>query len=229
MSTKAIVSYDGTAGDQDALVLGQVLADAGAELILTYVRHFTEVEPDREQLEESEAEALLERGAQWLDDPHVERRVVLSGSTAEGLRQLAEAEEAGIVVFGSDYRTPPGHVAPQSSARQLLEGGTSAVAIAPADYRSIHRSAPQRIGLSAAPGDDSALQTARELADSLGAQVSRDEPLVDLLVVGSRPEARSGQVMISAAAERQIENATCPVLVVPRAVSVRFALAYGVA
>lgn len=229
MTTKAIVSYDGTPADQDALVLGRVLADAGAELILTYVRHRTEAEPEREQLQESEAEGLLDRGAEWLDDPHVERRVVLSGSTAEGLRQLAQAEEAGIVVFGSDYRTPPGHVAPQNSARQLLEGGTAAVAIAPSDYRSLHRSALQRVGLSAAAGDDSALDTARELAESLGAQVSRDEPLVDLLVVGSRPEAPSGRVMISAAAERQIENATCPVLVVPRGVTVRFPVAHRVA
>jgi len=229
MTTKAIVSYDGTPGDQDALVLGHVLAEAGAELILTYVRHSTESEPDREQLQESEAQALLERGAEWLDDPGVDRRVVVSGSTAEGLRQLAEAEEAGIVVFGSDYRTPAGHVAPQNSARQLLEGGRAAVAIAPSNYRSIHRSALRRIGLSAAAGDDGALETARELAESLGAEVSRDEPLVDLLVVGSRPEAPSGQVMISAAAERQIENATCPVLVVPRGLTVRFPVAYGVA
>jgi nucleotide-binding universal stress UspA family protein len=222
MTTKAIVSYDGTPGDEDALVLGRVLADAGAELILTYVRHSTEAEPGHERLQESEAQALLERGAEWLDDPGVERRVVLSGATAEGLRQLAVAEAADIVVFGSDYRTPPGHVAPQNSARQLLEGGTAAVAVAPADYRTIHRSAPRRIGLSAAAGDDGALQTARELAESLGAEVSRDEPLIDLLVIGSRPEAPNGRVLISAAAHRQIEDAACPVLVVPRGVAVRF-------
>src|SRR5437763_16965342 len=85
MSTKAIVSYDDTPNDHDALVFARVLSDAGAALILAYVRHATEAERDREQLEEHEAEALLERGARTLGDLDVERRVVVSPSTAEGI------------------------------------------------------------------------------------------------------------------------------------------------
>src|SRR5881227_612460 len=123
MAPKAIVSYDDTLNDQDALTLARVLADAGASLTLAYVRHTTQTEHTREELEEHEAEALLERGARWLDAIDVERRVVVSASTGEGIKWLAEQEEADIVVFGSDYRTPPGHVAPQRSADKLLEGG----------------------------------------------------------------------------------------------------------
>ena len=222
MATKAIVSYDDTPNDHDALMFARALADAGAELMLAYVRHTTETERDREQLEEHEAEALLERGARTLGDLDVQRRVVVSPSTAEGIRWLAEEEQAEIVVFGSDYRTAAGHVAPQKSAEALLEGGPAAVAIAPANYRSDHISRFGRIGVLAAPGDDAAIETARELADSLGARVTRDEPHVDLLVVGSRLEAPEGRVMISAAAWNAIENATSPVLVVPRGVTVRF-------
>ena len=66
-------------------------------------------------------------------------RVVVSASTGEGLKWLAEQEEADIVVFGSDYRTAAGHVAPQRSAQTLLEGGPAAVAIAPAGYRAERR------------------------------------------------------------------------------------------
>ena len=113
-----------------------MLADAGAELTLAYVRHTTQTERDREELEEHEAEALLERGARWLGDLEVERRVVVSASTGEGLKWLAEQEQADIIVFGSDYRTAAGHVAPQHSAQTLLEGGPAAVAIAPANYRA---------------------------------------------------------------------------------------------
>jgi nucleotide-binding universal stress UspA family protein len=222
MATKAIVSYDDTANDQDALTLGRVLAQAGAELTLAYVRHTTQSERRREQLEEHEAEALLERGAHALDGLDVERRVVVSGSTPEGLMWLAEEEDADIVVFGSDYRTPPGHVVPQHSSERLLEGGPVALAIAPANFRErdpeIHT-----IGLLAAPGDDAALETARELAEGLGARVTRDEQHVDLLVVGSRPEAPAGKVMVSAASERAIEDSTAPVVVVARGVSLRFA------
>jgi nucleotide-binding universal stress UspA family protein len=222
MSTKAIVSYDDTPNDHDALMLGRVLADAGAELMLAYVRHTTQTESAREQLEEHEAEALLQRGARTLGDLDVERRVVVSGSTAEGLMWLAEQEGADIVVFGSDYRTAAGHVSPQKSAGTLLDGGPTSVAIAPANYRSEHATRFGRVGILAAPGDDAAIETARGLAESLHARVTRDELHVDLLVVGSRSEAPEGRVMVTANAQNEIENATSPVLVVPRGVTVRF-------
>lgn len=224
MATKAIISYDDTPNDHDALMLGRVLAEAGAELTLAYVRHTTQAERRREELEEHEAHALLERGARWLDGIDAERRVVVSGSTPEGLKRLAEEEDADIIVFGSDYRTTPGHVAPQRSAETLLEGGSTAVAIAPANYRHVgaddHRI--RTIGVLAAPGDDAAIDTARELADSFAATLTRDEPRVDLLIVGSRPEAPEGRVMISAQSERAIEDATAPVLVVARGLPVSF-------
>jgi nucleotide-binding universal stress UspA family protein len=213
--TKAIVSYDGTPTDQDALEFGRLLAESGVELVLAYVDHRAESGGD-----DQDPEALLDRGARWLDDVAVERRVVVSGSTADGLARLAAEEEADIVVFGSDYRTPAGHVAPQSSTQKLLEGGRAAVAIAPANYRQ--HEPFRRVGLLATAGDDAALATAIELADSLGAQVTRDEPFVDVLVVGSRPEAPDGQVMLSAQAQKQVESSTSPVIVVPRGIGVRF-------
>lgn len=222
MAPKAIISYDDTPNDHDALMLARVLADAGIELMLAYVRHTTEDERERERLEEHEAEALLERGARTLGDLDVARRVVLSGSTAEGLSWLAEQEEAEIIVFGSDYRTAAGHVSPQKSAQALLEDGPAAIAIAPANYRSERAATFGRVGLLASRGDDAALETAHNLATSLRARVTDDEPHVDLLVVGSRPEAPAGRVMISASAQNEIENAGSPVLVVPRGVAVRF-------
>jgi nucleotide-binding universal stress UspA family protein len=203
-------------------MLGRILADAGSRLTLAYVRHTTQSERTREELEEHEAETLLERGARWLGDLDVERRVIISASTGEGLKRLAEEEEADIVVFGSDYRTAAGHVAPQQSAQTLLGGGPAAVAIAPANFRSDRTPHIGTVGVLAAPGDDAAIETAREVAERFGARVTRDERHVDLLVVGSRIEAPEGHVMVSAQAQNEIENATCPVLVVPRGVTLRF-------
>jgi nucleotide-binding universal stress UspA family protein len=223
MSTRAIVSYDDTPNDQDALMLGRVLADAGAELTLAYVRHTTQAEHQREQLEDHDADVLLRRGAQWLEAPEVERRVIVSASTPEGLNWLAQQEGADIVVFGSEYRTPARHIVPQRSTEKLLEGGTAAVAIAPAGYREEHNATIRAIGLLATPGDDAAIDTARELAGRFDATITRDEPRVDLLLVGSRPEANEGQVLISAIAKRAIEEATSPVLVVARGVAIQFA------
>ncbi|MBV9338262.1 MAG: universal stress protein [Solirubrobacterales bacterium] len=222
MAPRAIISYDDTLGDHDALMLGRILADAGASLTLAYVRHTTQSERSQELREEHEAETLLGRGARWLARLDVDTRVVVSPSTPEGLRQLAEEEDADIIVFGSDYRTASGHVAPQHSAHSLLEGGPTAVAIAPADYHSDGAPRIHRIGVLAIAGDDSTLATARALADSFGATLTRDERRVDLLVVGSRLEAPYGHVLLSARAQNEIENATCPVLIVPRGVTLDF-------
>jgi nucleotide-binding universal stress UspA family protein len=222
MGPHGIVSYDDTPNDHDALMLGSILGEAGARLTLAYVRHTTQVQRAREELEEHEAEALLERGASWLADNEVERRVVVSASTGEGLKWLAEEEAADIVVFGSDYRTAAGHVAPGTSAQALLEGGRAAVAVAPANYRSDRAPRINTVGVLAAAGDDAAIVTARGLAACFDATVIQDGRRVDLLVVGSRPEAPEGRVMISSQAQKMIENASSPVLVLARGIPVVF-------
>lgn len=227
MASRAIISYDGTINDHDALMLGRLLAEAGLVLELAYVRHAVEPHWGDEVLQEHEAERLLEIGARALGDLDVERRVVFNGSTAEGLRALAQDEGADVLVFGSDYRTPAGHVSPQHSAQRLLEGGPVAIALAPADYSSDEGSRFDRIGLLACARDDEALATALGFAEALGARVTSDEPYVDLLVVGSRPEAPTGRVMISSQAHNAIESASCPVLVLPRGARIRFDVPVG--
>ncbi len=217
MPATAIVSYDGTPNDQDALMLARLLADAGLEPLLVYVRHSTLTEPHREQLEEDDAHALLARGAQWLGDPGLPHRVVLSPSTPEGLQRVAAEVDASLVVFGSEYRTAPGHVAPGRSAQALLEGGVTAVAIAPAGLHALAQPTVRSIGVLAAPGDEAAADTARALAAALDAGLG-DSSRPDLLIVGSRPEAMPGQVLISAQARYAIETATAPVIVLARAV-----------
>src|ERR1700730_18333174 len=99
MSVKIIISYDGTANEDDAIALGRQLAGAGAEVSLAYVRHTPEPEPDRETLVEHEVHALLERGAALLRDASIARHVVTDRSTPEGLRKLAEREGADVIVF----------------------------------------------------------------------------------------------------------------------------------
>jgi nucleotide-binding universal stress UspA family protein len=222
MAPKAIISYDDTPTDHDALMLARVLADAGADLVLSYVRHTAA--PDRDPCEEEEARLLLDRGARMLGDLDVERRVVINGSTPAGLEWLAGQEEADVIVFGSDYRTAAGLVAPQKSTQVLLEGSFTAIAVAPANYRGEKACTFGRVGVMTA-GDTAPIETASDLAERLGARMTHDEPFVDLLVIGSRPEAPDGRVMLSAHAQNAIENATCPVLVLPRRVPVRFPLA----
>jgi nucleotide-binding universal stress UspA family protein len=226
MAAKIIVSYDGSDSDLDALAFGRLLATAGGSLALAYVRHSRESERRAEELAQHEAEALLEGGAKWLEQPDIPRYVVLSGSTPEGLRQLAEAEQAEIVVFGSEYRTAVGHVDPQRSARRLLDGGPLAVAIATAGLHEAGTTTIGSVGFVSENGDPSARETAESLATAFGADLaSRPSASPDLIVVGSKPGGVDGRVTISAAAEYLIETVRCPVLVVPRGVSVRFGAA----
>ena len=222
MATHSIISYDDTQNDQDALMLGRILSNAGSQLTLAYVRHSTHAERPREQLDQQAAQALLDRGAMWLGDDNVQRRVVVNASTAAGLTRLAEQEGADIVVFGSEYRTAAGHVAPGRSAQALLDGGPTAVAIAPANYRTDSTPAVNWIGVLPGAADDAALETARELASHFDAHLADADRGIDLLVVGSRQEAREGRVMVTAQAQNAIEQATCPVLVVARGVPIRF-------
>jgi nucleotide-binding universal stress UspA family protein len=221
-TTHAIVSYDDTLNDQDALALARVLAAAGTEVTLAYVRHASAPAGTREQLEEHEATALLERGARWLGDPEVAREVVLHASTSEGLRALAEQRRANLIVFGSDYRTAAGHVAPQASTRRLLDGGHTAVAIAPAGYRARASHLINTIGLITSGHDHAAIETAHVLAERLGASVVDRHVGVDLLIVGSRAEAEPGRVLASSSALGTIEGSTAPVLVVAKGVPLGF-------
>lgn len=223
MATKIIVSYDGTDNDRDALALGHLLAGAGALLELAYVRHVHEAESGRERLAEHEAKALLEAGANAIGQPDIPRHVVLSASTAEGLRDLAVTEDANMIVFGSEYRTAPGHVDPQASARRLLDGGPVAVALAPAGFAEQSDYRIETIAAVSENGDPCARETAEGIANSLGGTIAdRATRDANFLVVGSKPGTVTGRVTVSAAAEYLIELARCPVVLLARGVAVPF-------
>lgn len=222
-ATKLIISYDGTNNEDDAIALGRLFAQAGAEVALAYVRHTQEPEPDREVLAQHEAQELLQRGGELLGIPDVACYVVSDRSTPEGLRALAEQEGAHGIVFCSDSHTAPNHVSVGNSAQRLLDGGRFAIAIASAGLAG-RQAEVQRIAVTEDPTDPSAQSTAQALAEALGASVSRAAMGhgADLLVVGSRPEAGLGQVALSAAALNLIEDDAGAVLVVPRGAALAF-------
>lgn len=218
MSTDIIISYDGTPNDDDALALGQMLAGAGGALTLAYVRHSHEFDPQREELAQHDAERRLEQGAAWLEDPDVPRQVVVSASTGEGLARLAEREGASVIVFGSDYRTPPGRVEPGASAQTLLEGGSVAIAVAPAGLRTNGHGAIKSVALAAVEDDTAAKNTAVGLASNIGAEiVDADDAgaAADLIVVGSQPSSAPGRIALSGSTRARLNTARSAVLVVP--------------
>jgi len=217
MSLKIIVSYDDTDMDRDALALGRLLANAGGELALAYVRHSF-----GESLEQQQAEELLARGAASVGTPEMPQYVVQNPATSVGLTELAEKEKADVIVFGSEYRTAAGLVKPGISAHKLLLGGPSAIAVAPANFHAAPVVTVSTVGVID-EGDAAARATADSLAGALGAQCAEyGSGKIDLLVVGSRPEAPAGRVVLSAKSDYAVEDARYPVLVIPRGVSIDF-------
>ncbi len=220
MPTNVIISYDGTANEDDAVALGGLFARAGAQVSLGYVRHTNEAVSDEE------AQGVLDRGAALFAGTFVGSHAVTDRSTPEGLRALAEQIQAQVIVFCSDSHTAKGHITIGNSAQRLLEGGPIAIAIAPAGLADTNGEGTrvQRIvAVGEAGGDGSAQATAQALANALGADVVPvADDQADLLVIDSRADAERGRVSLSSSAAHLIEIATCPVLVLPSGVSLQF-------
>jgi nucleotide-binding universal stress UspA family protein len=213
MAPEIVVSYDGTPDDDDAIALGKVFAQAGAHIALAYVRHSHLQDPAAEERESQAAAKLLQHGAAQFEG-EVKTYVLFNPSTAAALVELIEREGFDMIVFGSSYRTPAGHIAPGRAAEQLLDGGPAAVGIAPAGFR-LEDPLVEKISVVFSQSGDAAEQTARSLADQLGAEVLTSfDPHADLLVLASRRDAPKGHVSITAASEQLAEAADCPVLAV---------------
>ena len=156
--------------------------------------------------------------------PDMPRHVVVNPGTSVGLTELAERENADVIVFGSEYRTAPGtgqarDLGPQTAARR--PGGDRRRPGRPA--RRTRRSASTRSASSTRATRPPA-QTADSLAAALGASVAEHgarpgRPAGRRLAARRRRRARS---TLSAASDYAVEAATYPVLVIPRGVALDF-------
>jgi hypothetical protein len=215
MPISIIISYDGTAHDDDSLMLGKMLSAAGASLSLAYVRHSREYDPRREEIGVHDADRRLEQGALWLEDEAITRHVVVNPSTSAGLADLAASEGATAVLFGSDYRTPPGRVEPGQAAQGLLDGGTVAIGVAAAGLRT--RAEPTLATVSFLSDDPAgtAAATAKAIAGAAGAEAVAGAHDADLIVVDSRASGPVGTVGLDGLTRGWLESARGSVLVLP--------------
>jgi nucleotide-binding universal stress UspA family protein len=223
MSTDIIVSYDGTPNDDDALALGKALARGGATLALAYVRHSREFDPRREELANHDAQRRLESGATWLGDPDIPRHIVISASTGAGLAQLAQTEGASLIVFGSDYRTPPGRAEPGQTAQYLLEGGSVAIAVAQAGLRTDPDVAIKSISTAGSDEDDAAQRTAASLAQQLGAtNLGNGAAPADVIIVASQVGGPDRRITLGGSTRSMLNSALGSVIVLPRGTPLSF-------
>jgi nucleotide-binding universal stress UspA family protein len=177
---RIVIGFDGTDSGEDALALGMLLARATQAVPLVVVVHPQEypigvgrVDAEWVAYMHQQAEQLLGRAGRLLgEDAGAELREVGAPSESRGLHDVAEREQAELVVVGSSHRGPIGRTYPGSTGDRLLEGSACPVAVAPRGLRE----APQRLGAIAVafldtPEAAQALDTAAALAERAGARL----------------------------------------------------------
>jgi nucleotide-binding universal stress UspA family protein len=178
---RIVVGFDGTDSGEDALALGMLLARATRAVPLVVVVHPQEypigvgrVDAEWVAYMHQQAEQLLGRARRLLgEDTGAEFREVSAPSESRGLHDVAEREQAELVVVGSSHRGPIGRTHPGSTGDRLLEGSACPVAVAP---RGLRESPPQRLGTIAVafldtPEAGQALDAAVALAERAGARL----------------------------------------------------------
>lgn len=132
---RVVVGFDSVPGSFDALKLGAHLAEpSGAELVLgAIVAGWPEaIAPgDYAGLVREEEKRVTREASALLGPRDFRVSAIAGGSAAEGLRSIAGAEGADLIVIGSTHRGPVGRVLPGSVGERVLDGAPCAVAIAP--------------------------------------------------------------------------------------------------
>jgi nucleotide-binding universal stress UspA family protein len=176
-----VIGFDGTDSGEDALALGVVLARATGAVPLVTVVHPEEypigvgrVDAEWVAYLHERATELLGRARRLLgENAGAEFREVAAPSESRGLHDLAEQEQAELVVVGSSHRGPLGRTYPGSTGERLLQGSACPVAVAP---RGLRESPPERLGTIAVayldtPEARHALDVAIPLAERVGASL----------------------------------------------------------
>lgn len=241
MYRRILVGYDGSDAARDALTLARALAAIdGAQIVLAAALENLDplaMPPGAFERATSEADRSLTESARSVLGPDVAFRLRTFGgvSAPRALTEIAEDEEADVVVIGSTHRGGIGRVLPGSVGERMLQGAPCAVLVAPRGFAESDRPLEiDRIGVGydgrteSTHARDVAASLARELDASLetitvgedegdpGQALAARSADFDLLVVGSRGYGPVRHALEGNVSGKVMRLASCPVLVVPR-------------
>ncbi len=194
--SKIIVAVDESQGSRDAMALASTLAGVtGSTLVLVNVFPY-DLRPSRalnsafEAHLRQDSRELLDRLRSAQSDENVEVKAIANPSPAHGLHELAEQEDAALIVVGSTHTGRIGRVLPGSTAERLLHGAPCPVAVAPKGYAERSGQAPAIVGcgFDGSPSARRALKAARRIVAATGARlrlIGAFEPLAYDPPVGS--------------------------------------------
>jgi nucleotide-binding universal stress UspA family protein len=172
-----VVAHNATPEADDGLVLAGLLARLGRhQVVVTRVLENLLEHPGAsrdEQLEvRDRVEEIRDAVIRLLPDGRtVEIVPVLDPSLARGLHDIAEREEAALLVCGSSHHGSLGRVLVGGSAELVVNGSPCAVAVAPPRFRERPALAPFRIGVAydGSPAANTALRLGTDLAAAAAA------------------------------------------------------------
>ena len=175
---KIIVAVDESEGSHDAIRLAsRVGGITGAQLMFVNVFPYDQ-HPSRavntafEHYLRQDSEELLERLRSTHGDDNVEVRAVANTSSAGGLQQVAEREDAALIVVGSTHTGRAGRVLPGSTAERLLHGAPCPVAVAPKGHaQHAGELAAVGCGFDGSMSAQRALAAAAAIAGATGARL----------------------------------------------------------
>jgi nucleotide-binding universal stress UspA family protein len=178
MYGRIILGYDGTDQSHDALALARLIATHGDRtVVVAHViprpRPFDARTREYVTLVRHHDHSVLDPALAALAGLRVEARPIESPSPARGLHELAEDENASLIVIGSTHRGPLGRVVLGSVGEMLVAGTPAAVAVAPRGFATRAPDAIRSVGagFNRALEGHAALRTAASLASDLGAKL----------------------------------------------------------
>jgi nucleotide-binding universal stress UspA family protein len=180
--SNVIVGVDEQPASRDAIALAQTLMAAGGELTLAHV-HPAETMPlhsSNPRLQAAERERSLVLLARVRDVAGLDaaRICIGSGSVGRGLHELAEQENADLLVVGSSRRGLVGRVLIADNTQRALNGAPCAVAVAPAAYAQRSPALTEiGVGYDASAESEHALAIARSFAAERGVKLSAFEAI----------------------------------------------------
>ena len=212
---RVIVAFDGSPQGVDAIALALRLldpADGVVTLACTvsadrwhvapHVRRPDAAVPDEIAAMFAEARAtIIPAGIR------VRQRAPVAPSPARGLTELAETDDADLVVIGSSSHGEPGRIRLERTAGRLLQGAPCAVAVAPGGLGSTDDFRHVGIAFDGSPESEAALEAGYRIAARSGAAVSLYSalPVIDPEPV-RHDERRRAETALDAAADAAPED-----------------------
>jgi nucleotide-binding universal stress UspA family protein len=176
-----LAAYDGTDASRAAVELAVRIARAeGAQVIVAHAYPLVTVPvgraglPVADELLQEDVRVAAEGRLEALEVEGIARKLLVGGSPAHALHDLAEREHASLIAVGVTHHEHLGRLVPGSVGANLLHGAPCPVLAVPAGAST--SIATVGVAYDGGPEAGRALQAAEDLARTLGAR---------LLLIGS--------------------------------------------